>query len=262
MTATAAAPVMSRVTHQMVVVMHHSIVLVCLLGLASTTITAAAQLPGVAAAPSTLGMAREGLIMAALFAAVTPALAVLVRLSYPVAANRPGWGSVLLGPFQRLGLTGSRPSVWGRRVWYGVIGWAAAYLSATLITKIVPPPPVDPRYVQTSSASGGVRFLHGILGAAPTEEVLFRGTLLLVVAGCAAVLPSRLSRAAAIAALVASSVLFGLAHLSFGWTNVATATAGGLIFGGIALRTRSIIPCVIAHALYNGTVYWLSAAPA
>lgn len=260
MTTAPAATVMSWATHRAVVVMHHCVVLACLLGLASTTVTAAARLPGIVATPSTLTMARDGLIMAALFAVVAPAVVVLVRLSYPVRAERPGWGSVLVGPVQRLGLTGSRPSVWGRRVWYGLIGWAAAYLSATLITKLVAPIPVDPRYVQTSAASGGMRFLHGVLGAAPVEEVAFRGTLLLVVAGCAAVLPSRLARAAAIAALVASSVLFGLAHLSFGWSNVATATAGGLIFGGIALRTRSIIPPMIAHALYNGTVYWLSAA--
>ena len=51
--------------------------------------------------------------------------------------------------------------------------------------------------------------------------------------------------------LVASSAVFGLPHLEWSVANAATASVTGLLFGTLALRTRSIWPAVVAHTTAN-----------
>ena len=92
------------------------------------------------------------------------------------------------------------------------------------------------------------------------EEVLFRTVLL----------GALLTRWSTRTALAASSVLFGLWHVVPAWETtsgsvVATAgaivgtvvvtTVAGLLFGGLRLRSRSVVAPILAHIGTNSFAY-------
>lgn len=52
-------------------------------------------------------------------------------------------------------------------------------------------------------------------------------------------------------AVLISAVGFSLWHVYQGWTGPAATLVDGLIFATVLLKTRSVWPCVIAHATYN-----------
>ncbi|GAB5405502.1 MAG: ABC transporter permease subunit [Aureliella sp.] len=91
---------------------------------------------------------------------------------------------------------------------------------------------------------GVVLFVFAITPAV-CEEFLFRGFVL-----------SSLSRLSGVWAVILSSILFGLMHVLT--SNVLAverflpSTFMGLILGYIALRTRSLWPGIVVHALHNG----------
>lgn len=76
------------------------------------------------------------------------------------------------------------------------------------------------------------------------EEVLFRG---LIQAGLAQLLPASW---ALVGSLLIASVLFGLCHY-LSHTYFLLATLAGLYFGLIMLISESILPAILAHALYD-----------
>jgi hypothetical protein len=84
-----------------------------------------------------------------------------------------------------------------------------------------------------------------VIVAPLTEELLFRGLLL----------HGFLSRYTSHKAIFVSAILFGLFHLN-PWQFVHT-TAIGIIFAWWFLKTRSLIPCILGHALNNGQVFIL-----
>jgi len=84
-----------------------------------------------------------------------------------------------------------------------------------------------------------------VIVAPVTEELLFRGLIL----------RGFLSHYRVHTALVTSALLFGLFHLN-PWQFVHT-TAIGLLFAWWFLKTRSLIPCILGHALNNGQVFIL-----
>jgi sodium transport system permease protein len=84
-----------------------------------------------------------------------------------------------------------------------------------------------------------VVFLAFALTPAICEELLFRGLLL-----------SGLRKLGPVAAVVISALLFGLAHASV-YRLLPTAFLG-VVIGLTRLRTRSILPGMIIHALNNG----------
>lgn len=60
-------------------------------------------------------------------------------------------------------------------------------------------------------------------------------------------------------ALTMSSLVYGLNHLAFGWTAVASKAASGLAYGGLyLLGGGSLWPPVVAHALQNAILFWLA----
>ncbi len=71
------------------------------------------------------------------------------------------------------------------------------------------------------------------------EEMLFRGVIL----------RSFLLQYSRTAAIIGSSVLFGIAHLNL--YQFVTALIAGLILGWLYERTRSLWPCILLHAANN-----------
>ncbi len=48
-----------------------------------------------------------------------------------------------------------------------------------------------------------------------------------------------------------STTWFAFNHLSYGAGNVASAAVGGVVYGLVALRARSLWPAILAHGLYD-----------
>ena len=81
------------------------------------------------------------------------------------------------------------------------------------------------------------------------EEYAFRGVLL-----------TTLGRYGRKFALIASSIVFALAHNNF--AEMIPAFAMGYILGKISLRYRSIQPTIVIHILFNAFMYGLCVLPA
>ena len=75
------------------------------------------------------------------------------------------------------------------------------------------------------------------------EEVIFRGTLLPVLAG----------RVGSGTAVLLSALVFALAHLSIG--ELAPLTVLGIGLGLLRLRGGRLVSCVLMHALWNGVTF-------
>lgn len=76
------------------------------------------------------------------------------------------------------------------------------------------------------------------------EEIFFRGFLLEKISGLAG----------PIVGIAASSVLFGIAHLSYGMAYTAVMATGlGVIFAIAVVRTKSLATSIVAHILINVT---------
>lgn len=90
---------------------------------------------------------------------------------------------------------------------------------------------------------GGWTILTTVVAAPILEEVFFRGLLL-----------ERLSRGwSAFAAVVASAAVFGIIHLNPPQSVNAFVIA--IVMGYIYLRTRSLVPVIVIHAINNGLAY-------
>ena len=75
-----------------------------------------------------------------------------------------------------------------------------------------------------------------------TEEIMLRGVIL----------RGFLKRFGFVRAMLLSSVLFGAMHLN-PWQFIS-ATLLGMLFAWWYARTQSLVPCLIGHALANGTM--------
>ena len=96
---------------------------------------------------------------------------------------------------------------------------------------------------------GGMSALVAFVLVPPvTEELVFRGWLLPMLQG----------RYGTPAALVWSSVLFGIVHEEPG--AILYATLGGLVLGAVALRTKSTLASIALHAGINATPLLLPVA--
>lgn len=91
---------------------------------------------------------------------------------------------------------------------------------------------------------GAARFALFALSPAICEELLWRG----------AVQGELEARGRPLVTVVTSAVFFGLFHLSV-HRFLPTAMLGALL-ALVRLRTGSILPCILLHALYNGAVLW------
>ena len=97
------------------------------------------------------------------------------------------------------------------------------------------------RLVHPKTWWAGVSALIALVIVAPvTEELLFRGWLM----------KDLQDQYGTRAALIWSSMLFGLAHFAH-VSSIVYATIGGLVLGAVALRTRSTLGSIAMHAGVN-----------
>lgn len=130
-----------------------------------------------------------------------------------------------------------------------------AYLTSSWITQtfsFTPPSGVDARFEAVGQAPAWAGGLYFAVVAAPWEEMLYRGPVILAAAYLLARTWPRCWRVVAVGGIwLVSSVYFGGGHLEFSQLNAVTATANGLLYGGLALVSRSLWPAVVAHGLHN-----------
>lgn len=150
-----------------------------------------------------------------------------------------------------LGLTA--PGRWRwllpKAVGIALLGLIAAGIAATLSTQLIGWPPL--RTDRFAELHGNLPLLIFWLGiswssAAFGEEMLFRGflqsRLLALFAGW---------RGGRAAAVLIQAGLFSLGHAYQGPTGLMTSASIGLLFGALALRSRSLWPLIIAHGLID-----------
>lgn len=112
-----------------------------------------------------------------------------------------------------------------------------------LLQTVLPPPDWLSELFERLISGAGSRWgaVFALVIAAPlSEEPIFRGLML----------SGFLSRYPARTAIVASALLFGVAHLN-PWQFVG-ATVFGVIAGWWVLHTRSLVPSLWGHAVENG----------
>jgi len=167
------------------------------------------------------------------------------------------WGLVLLvfvtlwmagEPAARIGLVPVRPDPMALVV--------LAALAAGIVTPIVlgalSPGYREVLWRQLASARGLLpergdeRWWYALVSvtAGVCEEILFRGFLMAYLTALVPGLP-------AIAALVISAAIFGMAHLYQGWGGVAMTGLVGAAMGLLYVYTGSLLWSIVAHALLD-----------
>jgi uncharacterized protein len=102
----------------------------------------------------------------------------------------------------------------------------------------------DARFIEMMD-SGVIAFISTCVLAPVLEEMAFRGIIL----------RSFLLQYSRTKAILMSSLLFGVAHMNV--YQLATALALGIVAGWLYERCRSLWPCILLHAAYNGFVTFL-----
>jgi len=76
------------------------------------------------------------------------------------------------------------------------------------------------------------------------EELLYRGVLFLGLR----------RRFGFTTSALASSLLITLPHLQYGWVGLSSVAIFGFLMAWSVERTRSLLPAIIAHAIFNLTI--------
>ena len=118
-----------------------------------------------------------------------------------------------------------------------------------LLTKIIPESWFNLQNSQSSSLLGGsmaFAIIYTVLIAPICEETIFRGLVLTIFDGK---LPKWLG-------VLISALVFALIHLPSPIAFIYTLTLG-VVLGFLRYRTKSLVPCVLAHIIFNATNYLL-----
>lgn len=141
-----------------------------------------------------------------------------------------------------------RQELWLRPVSARVLAWSAAmafclYWLVTLVMGLLPASWLDD-YADASAGlteAGLLPFLATAIVAPVVEEVIFRGLIY-----------TRLQRALSSgAAMIVSAAIFGACHGDFIWFCYAFFL--GLVFALLVRSTRSILPALLMHVVFNAT---------
>ena len=171
-----------------------------------------------------------------------------------------GWASLRRRHMRWRDVGLSRPASWGRALAIGVAAGIAMELFSTFVTLPlwsrlfgVPPDLSDFRPVVGNPRVLALALALNWTLAAFGEEMSFRGYVLNRLADAGG-----RTRAAWGAALVTSSVLFGLAHGSQGVTGMAQESLAGLMLGALYLACgRNLWPPIVAHGVGNTLAFVL-----
>ncbi|HVV81579.1 MAG TPA: CPBP family intramembrane glutamic endopeptidase [Kofleriaceae bacterium] len=206
-----------------------------------------------AARPAGRPLRGRGLVVAiaGYFAMLVPMLAMLARAGRPTAGDLATLeaafgavgliGLVLLGRDALRGLVPRAPAA-------GVALAAAAVTAAIVGAVLLAAWAVPWLFLHADQAMRvrgmglGLALVYVAVIPAVTEELLFRGAIL---GGLTDVLTDR-------TALIASSLVFAIAHLSV--PSMVHLTALGLVLGWLRLRSGSLWPGVLLHAAYNAAL--------
>lgn len=147
-------------------------------------------------------------------------------------------------PWRLLGITRSG----ARSILVWSIALAAFVAMSDALTLALGRPLVPEFMVNAYSTSDPALLLVALVVAAPLfEEVFFRGFLL-------GALQS--SGVSVVAAALVSALAWALIHIQYDAYGLATIFAMGLLFAAARVKTGSILPCVIMHALANATAFF------
>jgi membrane protease YdiL (CAAX protease family) len=135
------------------------------------------------------------------------------------------------------------------------VGLGAAVFAAPVALVVAPPlsePFFGPLPIRTDDATALIPALLYAVVNGVTEEIIYRGALLAL-----------LARSVGIPiAIVAQAVVFGLVHgastdyVSSPWPVVAVMIAGGLVAGVAAVRTRSLLLPIALHIAFDIPLYY------
>jgi membrane protease YdiL (CAAX protease family) len=118
-----------------------------------------------------------------------------------------------------------------------------------LLTKIIPESWFNLQNNQSSSLLGGsiaFAIIYTVLIAPICEEIIFRGLVLSIFDGK---VPKWLG-------VLISALAFAFIHLPSPIAFIYTLTLG-IMLGTVRYRTKSLVPCVLAHIIFNATNYLL-----
>lgn len=183
-------------------------------------------------------------------ACLTAASLVVLAVVWLVAANNGITFSESVGLRRPLAVS---PAAW---IVTAVAGAVAARLFAVAYAIIVttthlklPGMDADPLLLFPGGVASAVVLVVVVVLVAPfAEEVAFRGVLL----------PALGARWGSVAAVLGSSVLFALIHMSpFLFVPILVAS---LVFGWLFVRFESLWPAFLCHALFNGAAVVLALA--
>lgn len=141
-------------------------------------------------------------------------------------------------PFRESGFLATH----GRFVFTAIAITPILYAVVTVILSLLPEAWLD-AYAEASAAlnqTGVIVVIATVLVAPIVEEIIFRG---LILSRLHRVMPGWL-------AVLVSALVFGICHGQAVW--MAYAFVLGVIFGFLALRSKSIWPSLAAHILFNG----------
>jgi len=192
----------------------------------------------------------------------------LVLLALALALHRvPGFSPLLWQ--SGFGRDGARDLLWQLdKACAGLLllGWVGAQAARVAVTRWLP------AVVLGALAMVGLALFFGLAQWSPqvttgfaawavgnlmivalAEEAFFRGLLL---AQLERLLAARTAHSGAIA-VIAVALLFGLAHLGWGWGFACAATVAGLFYG-TAFRMGGLVGAVLAHALTNMSLVLLA----
>ena len=132
-------------------------------------------------------------------------------------------------------------------VWSLLTGMALA-LPLVYLMRLLPLPASDAQMLHTSAARIADWVPHpwrlafrAVLLFPVLEECVYRGLILQMLRRY---LPLWL-------AVLVPTVIFAATHLGFSWDNAVQALILGVIFAGLALRSRSLFPAILCHAGVN-----------
>ncbi len=117
------------------------------------------------------------------------------------------------------------------------------------IARLLPGPGADNSLMNILTGDAAGAFCLLIIVAPFTEEYLFRGLIL----------RGLLRHHRSVTAVLLTAVLFGLMHANL--RQLPLALVIGAVFGWWAVRTRSVAPGIIGHALFNSVAYAVSQFP-